>query len=317
MAETRCLSANACRLWRWGIRVAAALSALAVAMPVAARERPVIAFTFDDIPVHAQLPPGETRLGVVKALAAALQRAGVPATGFINAGLAEREPGSAAAMQAWRDSRLPLGNHGWSHAGLGAAGVEAFKQEITRNEPALEALMGRRDWRWFRYPFLDEGKDPATRGAIRTWLAGRGYRLAGVTMSFSDFLFNDPYARCLVTGDTATVARLEQTFLDAAAEAATATRAAAKARYGRDIPYVLLMHAGALDARLLPRLIDAYRRAGFGFVSLEQASRDPAIAAYADPANSAAPLPLALPQTAMDLSWVETACTRPRDVTPS
>jgi peptidoglycan/xylan/chitin deacetylase (PgdA/CDA1 family) len=290
------------------VRRAAALIALLAASSATARDRPVIAFTFDDIPIHSKLPPGETRVGIVKALAETLRRAGVPATGFINAGLADREPGSAAAMAAWRDGGLPLGNHTWTHANLDTVGVEAFREEIAHNEPVLEALMGRRDWRWFRYPFLNEGKEPGTRDAIRAHLATRGYRIAGVTMSFGDFMFNDPYARCATAGDRAALARLETTFLDAAAETAVATRAAAKARYGRDIPYVLLMHAGALDATMLPRLIAAYRKAGFRFVSLDEAERDPAFTAYADPKNPGAPTPLALPQTALDLSWLATVC---------
>jgi hypothetical protein len=49
----------------------------------------------------------------------------------------------------------------------------------------------------------------------------------------------------------------------------------AKALYGRDIPYVLLMHVGALDARLLPRLLQLYRDRGVTFVSLEDAEKDP------------------------------------------
>ncbi len=48
-----------------------------------------------------------------------------------------------------------------------------------------------------------------------------------------------------------------------------------KALYGHDIPYVLLMHVGALDARLLPRLLQLYRERGVTFVSLEDAEKDP------------------------------------------
>jgi len=48
-----------------------------------------------------------------------------------------------------------------------------------------------------------------------------------------------------------------------------------KSLYGRDIPYVLLLHIGAFDARMLPRLLDLYQRRGFTFVSLEDAEKDP------------------------------------------
>ena len=47
-----------------------------------------------------------------------------------------------------------------------------------------------------------------------------------------------------------------------------------KALYGREIPYVLLMHIGALDARMLPDLLKLYRQRGFTFIRLEDAEKD-------------------------------------------
>ena len=66
----------------------------------------------------------------------------------------------------------------------------------------------------------------------------------------------------------------EARFLAAADAAIDYSRAMSKALYGRDIPYVLLMHVGALDARMLPRLLKLYRDRGFTFVRLEDAERD-------------------------------------------
>jgi hypothetical protein len=54
--------------------------------------------------------------------------------------------------------------------------------------------------------------------------------------------------------------------------------------YGRDIPYVLLLHVGAFSARMMPRLLALYRELGFQFVPLPQAESDPAYAADLAPA---------------------------------
>ena len=40
--------------------------------------------------------------------------------------------------------------------------------------------------------------------------------------------------------------------------------------------YVLLMHVGAFDARMLPELLTLYRAKGVSFVSLSDAMSDPA-----------------------------------------
>lgn len=244
---------------------------LLVAAPARAQD---VAITFDDLPAHAELPPRETRLGVATRILDALKAAGATSvTGFINGVQIEREPGSEAVLDLWRQAGHPLGNHTWSHPHLDAVGAAAFTADIVRNEPVLAARGG--DWKWFRYPFLAEGATPETRAEVREALAARGYRIASVTLSFDDWAFNGPYARCATKGDAAAIAELERLYLDWARLSLEHSRGLARALYGRDIPYVLLMHAGAFAARMLPRLLVQYRAAGVRFVSLEAATSDP------------------------------------------
>jgi hypothetical protein len=46
--------------------------------------------------------------------------------------------------------------------------------------------------------------------------------------------------------------------------------------YGREVKYVLLLHVGAFDARMLPELLALYRAKGIRFISLPDAISDPA-----------------------------------------
>jgi hypothetical protein len=94
-------------------------------------------------------------------------------------------------------------------------------------------------------------------------------------MSFGDYMYNEPYARCVAKNDSADIARLETSYLDAAGSAIDYSRSMAKSLYGHDIPYVLLMHIGAFDARMLPQLLKLYRDRDFSFVTLQQAESDP------------------------------------------
>jgi hypothetical protein len=87
----------------------------------------------------------------------------------------------------------------------------------------------------------------------------------------------------------AAIAQLESSYLEAAAGDAEFRRAMAKALFGRDIPYVLLMHVGAFDARMLPRLLALYKREGFSFVTLEEAEKDPFYTGSMNPAMDAPP----------------------------
>jgi peptidoglycan/xylan/chitin deacetylase (PgdA/CDA1 family) len=276
------------------VRLLPALLALLAWPAFAAPERPPeIAFTFDDLPAHGPLPAGETRVSVAERVIAALKAAGLTNVyGFVNGGFAEANPGSDAALALWRKAGFPLGNHTWSHPNLNDLSAIDYEAQIVRNEPLLERFAAGTDWHWFRYPFLSEGQDPAKRAEVRHFLAGRGYKIAQVGMDFGDYAWNEPYARCMAKGDQASVATLERAYLDTARDNARGFRTLSRALYGRDIPYVLLMHIGAFDARMLPRLIALYREEGFRFTSLPQAERDPAYASDVDPSRPPEPVGL-------------------------
>ena len=235
-----------------------------------------IAFTWDDLPAHSALPQGETRVEIGHKLIAAMKDARLPPVyGFVNGIATEREPASAPMLKDWRDAGFLLGNHTWSHMNLNQHSLAEWEADVLKNEALLKSYMGSEDWHWLRYPNLAEGDTPQKREGARKFLAEHGYKIAGVTMSFGDYLYNGPYARCVAKKDEASIAQLEASYLAAADATIDYTRAMSKALYGRDIPYVLLMHVGALDARMLPRLLKLYRDKGFTFISLQDAEKDP------------------------------------------
>jgi peptidoglycan/xylan/chitin deacetylase (PgdA/CDA1 family) len=235
-----------------------------------------IAFTWDDLPAHSALPPGETRVEIGKKIISAMKDARLPpAYGFVNGIRTEDEPLSTPVLKEWRDAGLPLGNHTWSHMNLNDRSAADWEADLLKNEPILKEYMGKADWHWIRFPYLAEGDTAEKRDAVRKFLGEHGYKIAGVTMSFGDYMWNEPYARCVAKNDAGAIAQLEKSYLDAAESELSYKRAMAKALYGHDIPYVLLMHVGALDAKLLPRLLQLYRDKGVTFVSLEDAEKDP------------------------------------------
>jgi len=257
---------------------AAALVAFLLASSAAAQAReapPEIAITIDDLPVHAPYPPGITPNQVNEQMIAAIKAAGIPVIGFVNGIGTEQHPETLQVLPKWRAAGLLLGNHTWSHPHLSQLTIPQFEAELTKGDPLLSRLGDGSDWRWFRYPFLDEGKDEAQRNAARQVLRKHGYRVADVTTSFSDWAFTGAWARCNSAGDKASVAELERMYLDAAKESIAVARGTARALYGRDIPYVLLMHISAMSAHMMPKVIRLYRDSGFRFVTIQQAESDP------------------------------------------
>lgn len=235
-----------------------------------------IAITWDDLPSHSSLPPGETRAHILQSIVDAMRAANLPPVyGFVNGIRVEQEPASEAGLAIWEKAGLPIGNHTWSHMNLNEHTAQEWEADFLQNEAVLKKYAGGHSTHWVRFPYLAEGDTDAKRNEVRAFLAKRHYRIAGVTMSFEDYAFNAPYARCVVQHNEDAISTLETEYLAAADHDITDRRALAKQIFGHDIPYVLLMHVGALDARMLPQLLALYKQRGFTFITLEQAEADP------------------------------------------
>lgn len=275
------------------------MGALLVCAVGALAQGPQVAFTFDDLPAHGPLPPGMARPAVVKSILQTLKRENLPPVfGFVNGFRVARYPYQIHILQAWVRAGEPLGNHTWSHPELDKLSAAQYEANIARNEPLLRGLESgglesggldskglksqgldsqgeQADWHWFRYPFLEEGDTVAKREAVRDWLQAHGYRIAEASMDFQDYLWNEPYARCAAKHDTKAIQQLHDTYLATADTYIGVYRELAQRLYGHDVPYILLMHAGAFDARMLPELLALFRRRGFTFTTLQTAMADP------------------------------------------
>lgn len=250
-------------------------------IPGSARE---VALTFDDLPVHGPLPVGMTRLEIASSVIRSLQAAHAPPSyGFVNAKSLEQEPSSVAVLEAWRAAQFPLGNHTFSHMDLSTNSAEGFEQDLIADESILKKYMGSEDWHWLRFPFLDEGDGLAKHRALQAFLEEHGYRVAEVTLSFGDYAYSVPYARCLAKSDQQGLGQLKQSYLDAAAKSLEQGRALSVELFGRDIKHVMLLHIGSIEAVMLPQLLELLKQRGFTLVTLAQAESDPAYSMHPDP----------------------------------
>jgi peptidoglycan/xylan/chitin deacetylase (PgdA/CDA1 family) len=236
-----------------------------------------VAFTFDDLPAHGPLPPGEYRPEPIRTIVKVLKTEHMPPTyGFVNGFRTAEYPYQTELLREWLAAGNPLGNHTWSHPSLDKSSARKYIANIAENEPILKKVDPNGDWRWFRFPYLEEGDTLVKRNAVRDYLFAHHYKIAEVTLDFGDYLWNDAYARCAAKHNDAAIASLHDSYLATADEYITYSRTLSQRLYGRDIPYVLLLHVGAFDAKMLPELIALFRERGFQFVTLPQAQSDPA-----------------------------------------
>ena len=238
---------------------------------------PVVALTFDDLPAAGGLAAGETRTAILTQLAGELKANHLKGTyGFVTGDDLVDDPDTQEALRAWVALGMNIGNHTWSHPSLTTDSAADFEHNIALNEPALRTYAGKRDWHWFRYPYLEEGDTLSKRNEVRGWLFEHGYRIAEATLNFEDDDWSDPYDRCLDRHDDAEIAWLKQSYLANATEFLRVGREEEQIAFGHEIPSVLELHATAMTTLMLPSLLQLLRQEGFRFATLARVEGNPA-----------------------------------------
>ena len=298
--------------------IASVLLATAVLSCGAQKPKLQVALTFDDLPETGAAPPEVTRLKIIDQILDTLKAEKIPPVyGFLIGSNLDGTPEAASILRNWTASGNMLGSHTYSHPDLEKMSVSDFEANIRENEPALQHYAGQSDWHYFRYPYLHEGETLEKRQAVQTYLKEHSYKVAEVSIDFEDYLWNGPYTRCLAQGRTDKVNALHDSYLAAVDEYSDIFRSLAQRLYGGDIPYVLLLHVSAFNAKVLPDLIERLRERGFTFITLPEALANPAYAV--DPAIGypsggamqellAASRKLPMPPAVKPTAWLENTC---------
>ncbi len=236
-----------------------------------------VALTFDDLPAHAALPPGLSRVDVARSIIRVLKASHAPPTyGLINARRLADGRDEEQVLQVWRAAGFPLANHTFSHMDLNANSAAAFEQDVLANEASLRSLMGDQDWHWLRFPYLRQGDTIEKHRRVAAFLKAHGYRVAEVTLNFDDYAYNDPYARCLAKGDAQAINWMKESYINRASEAMDLGQRMSNLIYERDIKHVMLLHIGGFETVMLAQLLELLERRGFKLIALEDAESDPA-----------------------------------------
>ena len=243
-----------------------------------------MAITIDDLPVGRGHPlPHMQR--VTRDLLGQIEAAGVPVIGFVNEEKLDREGEREARtdlLRAWVDAGHELGNHTYTHNSLFDTPLADFQADVLRGEPVTRALLSARgsaptdSLRYFRHPFLNVGPDLETKRAFEAWLAARGYRIAPVTHDNAEYVYALAYDNALEAGDDSLQARIADAYLAYMDTTAAYFEGLSRDLFGREIAGVLLIHANALNADHLGRLVERFRARGYAFVTLDEALEDPA-----------------------------------------
>lgn len=241
----------------------------------AAGEGRQLAITIDDLPRGGD--GGASDLTGLRAMTRDLLRPfreqRIPVIGFVNAGRSQLDAsGLQEVLKLWLDAGAELGNHSYSHPDINSVALDVYTADIVRGEAAIrEALAPRgKTLEFYRHPFLHTGPTPQIKKGLQDFLDGRGYRVAPVTLDNADYAFAAAWLQPELRS------RVRDAYVPYMESTVEFFERRSVEVFGREIPQILLIHANALNAELMPKLLGMFRRRGYRFITLETALADPA-----------------------------------------
>jgi beta-lactamase regulating signal transducer with metallopeptidase domain/peptidoglycan/xylan/chitin deacetylase (PgdA/CDA1 family) len=259
-----------------------ASSALEAEAARSSKQRREVAVTFVAFPGN-HIYSIERLNNKTRKLIRALKANDIKAVAFVNESRLYKEDGTVndervQLLREWLDAGHELGNETFSHRSLYDTSVADFEAEVEQGEKIMSKLLAERGGRlrYFSYPYLNTGATPADKAAVEKYLNERGYRIHPVTIDNMDWLFSKAYIEALRREDDATAARIRAEYVPYMEHMFEFFETYSREVVGREIPQVLMLSAGALNADAFEDLVAMLKRRGYTFVTLEQATKDDA-----------------------------------------
>jgi peptidoglycan-N-acetylglucosamine deacetylase len=241
-----------------------------------------VAITIDDLPAGmADRVPAAEITAMTAKLLGTLRDQKIPVVGFVNeqklykiGEVDER----IKALQMWLYYGFELGNHTFSHMSLNQSQLNDWEDNVIQGESVTRTLLAQHKMklRYFRHPYLDTGRDLATRRKAEEFLIQRGYRIAPVTLDAWDWAFAGIYEDAKKRNDTDLQQKIVKDYLGYHDAQFAYFEQLSQKVVGYEPKQVLLLHASNLEADHIAELLDVLRKRGYHFITLEEAISDPA-----------------------------------------
>lgn len=229
-----------------------------------------IAFSFDDGPMpDGPLFAGEER---TQRLIAELDKANVEQAVFYMTTkniTGETEDGR---VKAYAKAGHLIANHSHSHQWLHQIGAGPYIADIDRAEERLAGYDNRRSW--FRFPYLDEGRDVETRDAVRAALNERGLMNGYVTVDTFDWHMVDLARAAVADGKCVDFNAAREIYVGMFVDAAEHYDAMAREAMRRAPAQVILLHENDFAALFAGDLARGLREAGWEIITADEAYED-------------------------------------------
>lgn len=256
---------------------------LSICTFLSSAQEKVMCITIDDLPL---VPYGVRDAGhesaITEGLLKAFKKHDVPAIGYVNESklyAGDRlDPDRVAHLENWLKAGYELGNHTYSHKDYHQSSFEEYSKDILLGERVIKELAAEYETevKYFRHPYLRQGKTKERADSLSVFLNSQGYTIAPVTIDNTEYLFAKAFAEAHKDGNVELKKKVGDAYLDYMEDQLAYFEKASNILFARNISQTLLIHANFLNATYLDELLSIYEKRGYSFVSQEEILKDPA-----------------------------------------
>jgi peptidoglycan-N-acetylglucosamine deacetylase len=231
-----------------------------------------IAFSFDDAPGwNTHHFSADERADVLIKKLKALE---IPSVAiFSNPCNGKDRESTLRQLEKFKQYGHMIANHTCSHPRLDDVGFERFSENIAEADRFLQKLLPSQ--KFFRFPYLNEGRDEEVRDQVRNWLGKNGYRNGMVSIDNDDYIVSAKINEAKRLGKNIDYKGVEKIFLSHLLGAVEFYDDLAVKRLGRSPKHVLLLHEVDATVLYLDSLVNNLRANGWKIISIEEAYKDP------------------------------------------
>lgn len=242
----------------------AALSACKNAPSLAHQKR--MAITMDDFNLDFDigLDRGTRHENILNAFDAVGHKAG----GFVTGSFVNSEWGQEV-VQAWLDRGHLIANHTFTHPHANETKTTDYIDDLIKNQADLDGIAGTSDY--FRFPYLDDGRDRAQQVELFKFLNEMGLRNAPVTMDSVDWYTTSRLEAALKANPDADIAPYRDYYVNMCVTLSNHWDGVAQALGFYSLPHLTLMHHNVLNGHFLKDVLLALKADGWVFVDAAEA----------------------------------------------
>jgi len=225
-----------------------------------------MAITMDDFDLRFDI--GLSRKARHENILGAFDAVGHKAAGFVTGDFADSDWGQDV-VQAWLDAGHVIANHTWTHPHAKDTDTANYLADVTKNEAYLDKIPGTSVY--FRFPFLDDGRDRTQQVELFAGLAEMDLRNAPVTVDTIDWYATSRMEAALKANPETDLEPYRDYYVNKCVTLAAHWDGVAQALGYKSLPHLTLMHHNVLNGHFLKDVLLALKSDGWAFVDASEA----------------------------------------------